>query len=140
LATQIEKKTHPQFQYHFHPKWQQPTQWFRPSAYSFLLFPDQKQHKGHFPNQCWDHNLQLVRQEEGGNIFGNTVYIISISDLAIDNGSGCSCWCSRTLSTGLSIGAAGLFGDDMVVAKMNFVVGLTMSQNWDRPSDVTASW
>jgi hypothetical protein len=42
-------------------------------------------------------------------------------------------------ATGLSIGAAGLFGDDMVVAKMNFVVGLMMSQNWDCPSDLTAS-
>jgi hypothetical protein len=42
-------------------------------------------------------------------------------------------------ATGLLIGAAGLFGDDMVVAKMNFVVGLMMSKNWDCPSDLTAS-
>jgi hypothetical protein len=42
------------------------------------------------------------------------------------------------LATGLSIDAAGLFGDNMADEKMNFVVVSAMSQISDCPSDVMA--
>jgi hypothetical protein len=44
----------------------------------------------------------------------------------------------RCLATGLSIDAAGLFGDDMVEEKMNVVVVSAMSQINYHPSNVTA--
>jgi hypothetical protein len=63
------------------------------------LFPDQKQHKGHFTNQRRNLDQQLVGQEEGESNFGNIGNIIWTANLAFDYWSGYSCGNDWALST-----------------------------------------